>query len=240
MDCPTCGKSLSTEQGMRQHHTKVHGDPLPNRTCADCGVEFYDAKARRTYCEDCYSEGGEKNGNYSGAKAVSECRRCGDSFEYYPSDKEGVYCPSCVKQANEFLGTPYAETVEVERIERTCDYCDEQMTVLACERRQGHGRFCSDDCKHSWMSDQFGEGEAVYNGRWRQVRRKALQRDDYRCQKCGDRAHELGQNPDVHHIRPVRTFEDPQRAHRLDNLISLCKSCHARVEHGTMELTPPR
>ena len=63
MDCPTCGKSLNTERGMRQHHTKVHGDPLPNRTCEACGEEFYDPEARRTYCEDCYTEAGTQNGN---------------------------------------------------------------------------------------------------------------------------------------------------------------------------------
>ena len=53
MDCPTCGKSLNTEQGSRQHHTKVHGDPLPNRTCEECGEEFYDPKARRMYFTLC-------------------------------------------------------------------------------------------------------------------------------------------------------------------------------------------
>jgi 5-methylcytosine-specific restriction endonuclease McrA len=240
MDCPTCGKSLATEQGMHQHHTKVHGDPLPNRTCADCGVEFYDEKARRTYCDGCYSEAGEKNGNYADATENGDCRRCGDSFEYYPSEKEGIYCPSCVEQTTEFLGTPDAETVGVERVERRCDYCDTEMTVLACERRHGNGRFCSNDCQNSWMTDQFGERTGVYNGRWRKVRREALQRDDYRCQKCGDSAREIGQSPDVHHIKPVRTFDDPQDAHVLHNLVSLCKSCHMQVEHGNMELTPPK
>ncbi|MCG1002550.1 MULTISPECIES: HNH endonuclease [Halobacterium] len=239
MDCPTCGKTLSTEQGTRQHHTKVHGDPLPNRTCADCGTEFYDPKSRRTYCDDCYSQAGEKNGNYSGAKETTDCKQCGDTFDYYPSNKDGVYCSDCVAEADEFLGTPYAETVDVERIERTCDYCDEPMVVLECNRRQGHGRFCSNDCQNAWMSDQYGDGEAVYNGRWREVRRKALERDDYRCQKCGATARELGQNPDVHHIKPVRTFDDPQNAHTVDNLIALCKSCHAYAEHGNMELLPP-
>jgi len=51
MDCPTCGKSLNTEQGMRQQHTKVHGEQFPNRTCGNCGEEFYDPRSRRTYCE---------------------------------------------------------------------------------------------------------------------------------------------------------------------------------------------
>lgn len=239
MECPTCGKTLSTEQGTRQHHTKVHGDPLPNRTCKDCGTEFYDPKARRTYCEDCYSEAGAKNGNYNDAAETAECQRCGAAFDYYPSNKDGVYCPECVEEADEFLGKPFAETVDVERIERTCDYCDKSMVMLECNRRQGHGRFCSNECRNSWMSDQWGDGEAVYNGCWREVRREVLDRDDYRCQKCGVTSIELGQNPDVHHIKPVRTFDNPQEAHSVNNLISLCKSCHMQVEHGNMELLPP-
>jgi len=34
-ECPNCGKMLDTESGMRQHHTNVHGKPLPNRTCLE-------------------------------------------------------------------------------------------------------------------------------------------------------------------------------------------------------------
>jgi len=114
MDCPTCGKSLSSERGIRQHYTKVHGDPLPNRQCADCGANFYDPKARRTFCEDCYTESGERDGNYSNAKESTECECCGDTFDYYPSNKDGVYCPSCVEDSEDFLGTPYAEQLDVD------------------------------------------------------------------------------------------------------------------------------
>ena len=91
MDCPTCDRTLSTERGMRQHHTKVHGEPLPNWTCEGCDAEFYDSKARRTYCDDCDPNAGEHNGNWKNAKESSECEICGSRFEYYPSNKEGVF-----------------------------------------------------------------------------------------------------------------------------------------------------
>jgi hypothetical protein len=126
MDCPTCGKSLSTERGMRQHHTKVHDDPLPNRECADCGDDFYDPKARRTYCEDCYSESGEKNGNYSGAKETTECRLCGLEFEYYPSDKEGDYCSACVSEATTLL--PNEATPDESKTEVECETCSAPLS----------------------------------------------------------------------------------------------------------------
>lgn len=122
MDCPTCGKSLATEQGMRQHHTKVHGDPLPNRTCKGCGDEFYDPKARRSYCEGCYSESGTKNGNYRDAAEITDCKRCGARFEYYPSNKDGVYCSACVSGADGLLPeNPSSREIRVAVSCRSCD-----------------------------------------------------------------------------------------------------------------------
>jgi hypothetical protein len=232
MDCPTCGKSLATEQGMRQHHTKVHGHTLPNRTCMGCDTEFYDPKARKSFCGDCNPEAGEHNGNWKGAKEESECERCGESFEYDPSDKKGIYCPECVEAADEFLGDHYAEVHDIEPVEREYRYCEMSFSVLPCQIRQGGGHFCSPDCHASWMSDQWGDGTAVYNGDWHSVRRQALERDDHQCQYCGKSRSEIGRKPDVHHITPVRDFDDPQDSHTLDNVVALCPSCRRYAEIG--------
>ena len=230
MDCPTCDRTLSTEQGMRQHHTKVHGEPLPNRTCKGCDTEFYDPKARRTYCDDCDPNAGEHNGNWKDAKESAECEICGTDFEYYPSNKKGEFCPECVREADEFLGTSSHELRDIELIERDCKHCGTSMTVLPSTDAQGYGKFCDRDCLSSWLSDQWGDGERIYNGRWREVRRRALNRDDHECQRCGKTKADIGREPDVHHITPVRDFGDSQDAHRLDNVVCLCRSCHRLVE----------
>jgi hypothetical protein len=240
MDCPTCRKSLSTEQGMRQHHTKVHGEPLPNRECEGCDVAFYDPKARKSYCEDCNPNAGKHNGNWKDARETTDCERCGDQFEYYPSDKKGVYCSECVEESDEFLGDHYAEVHDIEPETRTCEYCDEEFDILPCFLRLGGGRFCSAGCRNSWLSDQWGDGEAVYNGNWRPVRRAALERDGHQCQNCGDGPEEIGREPDVHHLKPVREFDDPQDAHELSNVVCLCPQCHAFVEHGTIPTSEVR
>jgi len=104
MECPTCDKELSCERGVRQHHTKVHGEPLPNRTCKGCGVEFYDEKAQLNYCEDCDSRAGEHNGNYRDATETTTCKTCDEQFEYYPSNKDGVYCSDCVSESDGLSG----------------------------------------------------------------------------------------------------------------------------------------
>lgn len=75
---------------------------------------------------------------------------------------------------------------------------------------------------------------------WEQQRNRARARDGYHCRHCGvperpNRAH------DVHHIEPFRTFgyvrgENDRylEANRLENLVSLCRSCHRRVEVDRM------
>jgi len=242
MDCPTCGKSLASERGMRQHHTKVYGDPLPNRTCKECGKEFYDPKARRTYCEDCYTGAGKQNGNWKGAKEQAECEICGSEFEYYPSDKNGVYCSECVAEAEEFLGTPSYAGEEFPRTDRECEQCGVVFFVLNTTLQREPCRFCSQDCLYDWMSSELYEGECPdnpYRGDWWSVRRDARQRDDCECQICGRDEDDLGRKPDVHHITPIRKFEHPQDAHELDNVITLCPLCHRNVETGEISCPEP-
>jgi len=74
----------------------------------------------------------------------------------------------------------------------------------------------------------------AYGRNWLRQRDQARLRDRYTCQICGavesDRAH------DVHHKIPFRSFRDERGnidtnlANRLDNLITLCQTCHKRAE----------
>jgi DEAD/DEAH box helicase domain-containing protein len=75
-----------------------------------------------------------------------------------------------------------------------------------------------------------------YGPNWSEQRNKARARDHYRCIQCGvserpDREH------DVHHIMPFREFgyvpgENSAylEANELDNLSTLCHSCHRAIE----------
>lgn len=67
-----------------------------------------------------------------------------------------------------------------------------------------------------------------YGTDWRTQRDLARSRDGYRCQVCGmleqDRSH------DVHHIIPFRSFSSAKIANQLENLVTLCHSCHHIVE----------
>ncbi len=75
---------------------------------------------------------------------------------------------------------------------------------------------------------------------WEQQRNRARERDGYRCVHCGA-PERPGYAHDVHHILPFRTFgyvrgENDRylEANRLENLVTLCRSCHYRVEVDRM------
>lgn len=256
-DCPTCCERRDSWQKLRIHHKSVHGRSLPNRECGRCGAKFY-CKHDRKYCSaECRYERreldhtGSNNPNYTGAKETTTCETCDAEFEYYPSDKEGRFCPACV--TSETWQNPPALTDEANpnyaggKLTLTCDVCECRF-----ERYPGNvgdgGTLCSNDCRAAWLSDEYsGDGHPNWDGGptgsygpgWRRVRERALERDGYQCVLCGAGAEQLGRNPDVHHIVPVRAFlETPVTtladAHTIDNVVCLCGSCHRRVEHGAL------
>lgn len=73
-----------------------------------------------------------------------------------------------------------------------------------------------------------GGYEPYYGPNWNEQRRRALERDDHICQKCGMTEDGNGRSLSVHHIIPFREFgiERYEGANRLGNLASLCQHCH--------------
>jgi DEAD/DEAH box helicase domain-containing protein len=75
-----------------------------------------------------------------------------------------------------------------------------------------------------------------YGPRWPEIRDRVRARDKYTCQVCG--TPETTRQHDVHHKTPFRAFKapdgspDPSQANRLENLTTLCPSCHHKVEQN--------
>lgn len=90
---------------------------------------------------------------------------------------------------------------------------------------------------HRWKGGQ----EPYYGPTWRRQRRRARERDGYRCQQCGvteqEHQHEHNEELHVHHIVPLREFDDTEEANELDNLVTVCCACHNRIECGEVEVT---
>ncbi len=75
-----------------------------------------------------------------------------------------------------------------------------------------------------------------YGPSWPKQRDAARARDGYRCVVCGA-PERPGRQHDVHHKKPFRQFgyvrgenERHIEANRLENLVTVCPACHARIE----------
>ena len=76
------------------------------------------------------------------------------------------------------------------------------------------------DKSHLWRGGA-SEDRGKHTGNWNTVRVHALIRDNHVCVICGSK-NRLG----VHHKIPYRYVKE----HVLDNLITLCRSCHSKEE----------
>jgi 5-methylcytosine-specific restriction endonuclease McrA len=63
---------------------------------------------------------------------------------------------------------------------------------------------------------------------WQSVRREVMRRDLFTCRDCYSRAAE------VHHVVELtpNNIDDPMIALNPDNLVALCRDCHAKITHG--------
>ncbi|MEP0805716.1 MAG: DEAD/DEAH box helicase, partial [Chloroflexota bacterium] len=75
----------------------------------------------------------------------------------------------------------------------------------------------------AWTNDpnDYGPG-------WGKTRERVRARDGYKCQVCG--TPETTRQHDVHHKIPFRAFASREEANRLENLVTLCPSCHKKAE----------
>ncbi|NWG33939.1 MAG: DEAD/DEAH box helicase [Chloroflexi bacterium] len=77
----------------------------------------------------------------------------------------------------------------------------------------------------AWSNDpnDYGSG-------WGKIREHVRARDGYKCQVCG--TPESGRQHHVHHKIPFRAFASREEANRLENLVTLCPSCHKKAEEN--------
>jgi len=211
MNCPTCGEEFQSNRAVKIHHKLGHGESI--------------------------------------AVEDSLCEECGKSFEYYPSSKKGIYCSDCVEEV-QYRTTPTPGEGEDNHmwnggmssdIEVNCSNCGSEIIRTKSAVQKYDNFFCSDECKSEGFSEKYaGKGnpryidgnskQRNYGKGWRRARLKCLKRDNRICQNCETSETELENSLDVHHKTPVRKFKEPENAHTLDNLVSLCRSCHVSAE----------
>lgn len=72
-----------------------------------------------------------------------------------------------------------------------------------------------------------------YSSDWPEQKEKAKQRDGFECLRCGESNEEhinrTGKQLHVHHIT-WNEDESPKERDRLENLLTLCSTCHPKIE----------
>ena len=240
--CPTCEKTLATSLGLKQHHTKVHGDSLVEKqTCVVCGDKF-DVRpshdSRHTCSRECKNE--RRRGRDMPARerqVEKECPTCGDTFSVKRSVADvRVHCSQeCYQNSRE------GEMV-------ACERCGDEF--YAYDSYASDARFCSQDCygdhlsenrsgKQSphWKGEDRLTEKPPYGPGWTERKREHVrERDGRECQRCGlseaPHVNQHGCKLHVHHEVDPRESQNPAVHNAPRNLTTLCVSCHFSVTHG--------
>ena len=211
------------------------------KTCPQCSELFMPSR-KHPEQKHCSKECGYRART---TRVVEICATCGKATKRKKSRSERLNLAFCSKgcnqeyrKANPVSGPKHHQYIE--RTKYTCDYCGKSVFRLPSRVRKYV--FCDVACRLEWQRESGymqGEKSPTWLGGhedsrgpgWRRQRRAARKRDKFTCQRCGITTKEAGKALDVHHIRPYREFGgDWKSANHLDNLVSLCNSCHQIVE----------
>lgn len=154
------------------------------------------------------------NGDSYTPVAYYECNICGDEIceshpHYYDESKSDYHlCERCAFVKGKITSEQYLEFQG--GLDALYDvYIYEGEIVLVKKSR-----------KPPWDR----KTETRYNADYCDWRKSVYERDNYTCQKCGQR----GGNLNAHHIKPYIDYPDLRLD--LDNGITLCEDCH-KEEH---------
>ena len=151
---------------------------------------------------------------------IYTCKWCNKEFETTPSRRiyENKFC--CISHQISWRNT---QNVKV-RTTRKCTNCGNDIIINCNQRLNASHHFCNKKCEMEWRCGSnhprwHGGYSHDYGRGWDEQRRLVIERDKH-CKNCGRE-----NNLDVHHIIPFQL----SKSNKLDNLITLCKSCHSSI-----------
>lgn len=236
IECDWCGE---------EHHKRQLKDRNEHEFCSkECFSEYQSNELN-----------GENSHAWSGGKVTVECDNCGSDIEKFPVNAnrpENHYCsPEC---HGEWISENRVGESNYQwkggGVKIACDWCASTVVKKHQRVERNERNFCDNVCRGKWQSEhRRGENHLrwienpdhiSYGGSWSEKRESRLEKDGYACVIC-DKSNaqekiDTGTGLDVHHIDKARNYLredgtlDEEKAHRLENLISLCTSCHNRWE----------
>lgn len=239
VNCDNCGDKTKKKLGVLER--------TEHNFCGEgCWGSFYDENMQ-----------GEDHPHYIETDDL-ECEWCGDKYRKRPSETDkSKYCSKeCYHKAlsDRMSGsTNPAHSARMSgdtnpnwkpRESVKCKNCDEifETKPHMAERRV----FCSRQCHHDYMvrenHPRWDGGYELpgFGKEWVVARKKRLELDGHECQICGmgpeEHREKFTHDIEVHHIIPRDQFRDSngdidfEKAHDLDNLITMCREHHVKWE----------
>lgn len=215
-------------------------DKHPSRVCEICAAVFYPSPGqilskfnrRQTCSKECrYEQVRQKHFVVRGTKTCESCgmaftsRRDNGSVESTEQWNVRRFCSS------ECFGKATTGHHRAPMQSKRCSECGADFSCRADERAGNYARrlTCSHECAvhRSARNKRLRMDLGVYPLAFRHNRDLVLDRDNNECRLCGSKGGlGIGVNKSlhVHHINYCK--EDSTR---LDNLITLCRSCHMKT-----------
>ena len=205
--------------------------------CENCGDVFDSKRGLTVHKNNCLDR--------DRSKKEYNCTECNSTFKDYPSRREfknsnNYFCSKECKDSYEKNGKMFKCT--------NCGndvYCP-RSRLNSMGNYPLDNKFCDKKCESEWKSKNWvGKDHPTYKGwsnensygtEWNSIRIDVLERDSYKCQRCGinNKKHKnkYGMSLHIHHKVPLRKFELASDANVIDNLITYCVSCHKKEENN--------
>ncbi len=204
--------------------------------CVECGTNFHRGSGNAKRCRPCAMK---RQGTTGVGFLTKSCTRCG--VDYLPTGSTQTYCETCKPIARKENNIKSLKALRLSRgvvpigsVIR-CAACDAEFVFV-----RGVKKLC-DSCqniKRKTKAREYAKKNPDKIKRWAKTahennklggsRKLALARDTNTCQKCGKHPANV-----VHHIDCFG--ENSGSANNtLENLVTLCASCHAGV-HATID-----
>lgn len=211
--------------------------------CRYCDREFETKQAR-----------GSHEGHSHDQNNTVECYTCGDKFEKYVSQIEKYDKHFCSEECRiEWLEESHnskgssSPSWDGGKVTVKCSVCGDEIKRWPSQTT--HRVVCSEECFSELHSETVsGENNPnwidgvvrEYGERWDSIREEIIERDGEKCLFCGverdTHKNFYGRDLSVHHIEPLRDFDSTEEANRRENLITVCSSCHNKVEEGVLSV----
>ena len=252
--CEFCGKEFYVPKWRENINKgkycskKCHNDSRKEHfamKCENCGKLFEIKKSRkikynRKYCgRKCYQENRKKNKIQKRIKQF--CLWCKKNLYITKWQKKmgvGKFCSKkCYSywQRKNQIGKNSMHW-KGGKVKKECVICGKIFYVDVF--RKNGAKNCSRECSKKY---QIGENTANWRGGksfepyiptfTKRLKKQIRKRDNYTCQECNMNEKQLGYNLAVHHI------DYDKKNSNLDNLISLCRSCHSQTNFNRDDWT---